>query len=114
MQVRSQLEVLLAEKAALAQENERLSHESCGLQELLQYSMQARIRVVPSRWLPKRCTSIGVAGCINKSALLPDRLESAGLGFLNATRGAIACYRVPQTRRDIAVFVPFPGGFSTV
>lgn len=41
-QVRSQLEVLLAEKAALAAENERLAHQNCGLQELLQYSMQAR------------------------------------------------------------------------
>lgn len=43
LQVRSQLEVLLAEKAALAAENERLAHQNCGLQELLQYSMQARI-----------------------------------------------------------------------
>ena len=39
-QVRSQLEALLAEKAALAAENERLARENGGLQELLRYSVQ--------------------------------------------------------------------------
>jgi hypothetical protein len=40
VQVRSQLEALLAEKAALAAENERLARENGGLQELLRYSVQ--------------------------------------------------------------------------
>lgn len=43
MQVRSQLEALLAEKAGLAAENERLARENGGLQELLRYSVQARL-----------------------------------------------------------------------
>ena len=38
--MRSQLEALLAEKAALAAENERLARENGGLQELLRYSVQ--------------------------------------------------------------------------
>jgi len=38
--VRSQLEALVAEKSALAQENARLQRENCGLQELLSYTMQ--------------------------------------------------------------------------
>ena len=41
-QVRSQLEALLAEKAGLAAENERLARENGGLQELLRYSVQVQ------------------------------------------------------------------------
>lgn len=40
LQVRSQLEALVAEKSTLAQENARLQRENCGLQELLSYTMQ--------------------------------------------------------------------------
>jgi hypothetical protein len=40
MKVRNQLETLLAEKAQLAQDNERLSRENESLQELLHFTMQ--------------------------------------------------------------------------
>jgi regulator of replication initiation timing len=40
--VRVQLEALVAEKSALAQENARLHRENTNLQELLSYTMQRR------------------------------------------------------------------------
>ena len=48
--MRSQLEALLAEKAGLAAENERLARENGGLQELLRYSVQARRLWRPCSW----------------------------------------------------------------
>ena len=41
-QVREQLEALVAEKSALAQENARLHRENTNLQELLSYTVQQR------------------------------------------------------------------------